>query len=85
MVSAKNATLSRNYYNMLIINCLHLLINLHTVLITSCLISNLMFTLFDLVAITTLCPNANIANKKIRLLAAICIVRLILKLRSIRY
>jgi len=85
MVKAKNVTLSRNYYNMLIINCLHLSINLHTVLITSCLISNLMFALFDLVAITTLCPNANIANTNICLFVAICIVRLILKLRSIRY
>jgi len=85
MVTAKNVTLSRNYCNMLIINCLHLSINLHSVLITSCLLSDLMFTLFDLVAITTLCPNANIANTKIRLFAAICIVRLILKLRSIRY
>jgi len=85
MVTAKNVTLSRNYCNMLIINFLLLSINLHTVLITSFLLSNLMFALFDLMAITTLWPNANIANTKIRLFAAICIVRLILKLRSIRY
>jgi len=41
-----------------------------------------MFALFNLVAITKLCPNANIANTKIRLFAA-CIVRLILKLRGL--
>jgi len=60
MVTAKNVTLSCNYCNMLIINCLHLSLNPHTVLITPCLLSNLMFALFDLVAITTLCPNVNI-------------------------
>jgi len=84
MVTAKNVTLSCNYCNMLMINCLHLSLNQHTVLITSnCLLSNLMFALFDLVAMTTLCTNANIANTKIRLFAAICIVRLILKLRGL--
>jgi len=42
-----------------------------------------MFALFDLVAITTLYPNANIAKAKIRLFAAICIVRQILILRGL--
>jgi len=72
-----------NIHNMLIINFVHLLLNQHTVFITSCLLSNLMFALFDLVAIITLCPNANIANTQIRLFAVICIVRLILKLREL--
>jgi len=43
MVTAKNVTLSRNYCNMLRINCLHLSLNQHTVFITSCLLSNLIY------------------------------------------
>jgi len=82
MVTAKNVTLSQLLQHA---DKLFASLNkpIHTMLITSCFLSNLMFALFDLVAITTLCPNANIANTKIRLFTAICIVRLILKRRSI--
>jgi len=44
MATANNVTLSHKYCNMLMIHCLHLSINLHTVLTTSCLLTN--FLLF---------------------------------------
>ena len=57
------------------INCLPRVINLHTVLTTSCLPSNLPFAHSDHEAITTLSLNANIVSIRTPLFVDNCIVK----------